>query len=50
MTDGFDREDTYSSSGLFIALWSCTETVILTFNRLESIEVHYMDTSHGMFS
>ncbi len=22
----------------FIALWSCTETVILTFNRLESIE------------
>ncbi len=26
----------------FIALWSSTETVTLTFNRLESIEVHYM--------
>ncbi len=24
----------------FIALLSCIETVILTFNRLESIEVH----------
>ncbi len=35
---------------LFIALWSCTETVILTFNRLESIEANYMDTNHGMFS
>ncbi len=34
----------------FIALWICTETVILTFNRLESIEVHYMDTNPGMFS
>ncbi len=34
----------------FIALWSCTETVILTFNRLESIKVHSMDTHPGMFS
>ncbi len=37
----------YSSSGL---VWSCTETVILTFNRLESTKVHYMDTNAGMFS
>ncbi len=28
---------------LCIALWSCTETIILTSNRLESIEVHSMD-------
>ncbi len=35
---------------LFIASWSCTETVILTFNRLESIETNYMDTNPGMFS
>ncbi len=34
----------------FIALWSCTETVILTFNRLESIETNYMDKNPGMFS
>ncbi len=34
----------------FIALWSCTETDILTFNLLESIEVHYMDLIRGMFS
>ncbi len=34
----------------FIALWSCTETVILTFNRLESIGANYMDTNPGMFS
>ncbi len=34
----------------FIALWRCTETVILTFNHLESIEVHYMDKNPGMFS
>ncbi len=34
----------------FIALWRRTETVILTFNRLESIEVHYMDTNPEMFS
>ncbi len=34
----------------FIALWSCTKTVILTFNRLESIEVHYMDKNSGKFS
>ncbi len=34
----------------FIVLWSCTETVILTFNRLESIETNYMDTNPGMFS
>ncbi len=27
----------------FIALWSWPETVILTFNLFESIEVHYMD-------
>ncbi len=26
-----------------------TETVILTFNHLESIDVHYMDTNPGMF-
>ncbi len=31
----------------FIALWSSTETVILTFNRLESIETNYMDTNPG---
>ncbi len=31
-------------------LWSCTENVILTFNRLESIEVQYMDANPGMFS
>ncbi len=35
---------------LCIALWSCTETIILTSNRLESIEVHYMDTNPRMFS
>ncbi len=35
---------------LFIALWSCTETVILTFNSLEYIEVQYMETNPGMFS
>ncbi len=35
---------------IVFALWSCTETVILTFNRLESIEVHYMDTNAGKFS
>ncbi len=35
---------------LFIVLWSCTETVILTFNCLESIEVHYMEIICGMFS
>ncbi len=35
---------------LFIALWICTETVILTFNRLESIGANYMDTNPGMFS
>ncbi len=35
----------------FIALWSCTETVILIFNRpLKSIETNYMDTNPGMFS
>ncbi len=34
----------------FIALWSCTETIILTVNRLESIEVHYMEIIRGMFS
>ncbi len=34
----------------FIAIRSCTKTVILTFNRLESIEVHYMDKNPGMFS
>ncbi len=34
----------------FIALWSSTETVILTFNRLESIEVQYMEENPGMFS
>ncbi len=34
----------------FIALRSCTETVILTFNRLESIEVHYMEIIRGTFS
>ncbi len=34
----------------FIALWSCTETVILTFNRLESIEVQYLEKIPGMFS
>ncbi len=34
----------------FIALWSCTETVFLTFNRLESIEVHYMEIIRAMFS
>ncbi len=34
----------------FIALWSCTETVILTINRLESIETNYMDKNPGMFS
>ncbi len=33
----------------FTALWSCTETVILTFNRLESIETNYMDTTPGVF-
>ncbi len=33
----------------FIALWSWTETVILTFNRFESIENNYMDTNPGMF-
>ncbi len=27
-----------------------TETVILTFNHLKSIEANYMDTSPGMFS
>ncbi len=35
---------------LFIVLWSCTETVILTFNCLESIEVHYMEIICRMFS
>ncbi len=35
---------------LFIALWICTETVILTFNHLESIGANYMDTNPGMFS
>ncbi len=35
---------------LFIALWSCTETVILTFNHLESIGANYIDTNPGMFS
>ncbi len=34
----------------FIAIWSCTETIILTFNDLEFIEVHCMDTNPGMFS
>ncbi len=34
----------------FRTLWSCTETVILTLNRLESIEVHYMEFIRGMFS
>ncbi len=34
----------------FIALWSGTETIILTFNRLESIETNYMDKNPGMFS
>ncbi len=33
----------------FIALWSCIETVILIFNHLESIEVHYMEIRE-MFS
>ncbi len=31
---------------LFIALWSCTETVILTFNHLESIETNYVETNY----
>ncbi len=35
---------------LFIGLWSYTETVMLTFNRLESIEANYMDIHPGMFS
>ncbi len=35
----------------FIALWSCTETVFLTFNRLEPIELtNYIDTNPAMFS
>ncbi len=34
----------------FIALRSCTETVILTFNSFESIETNYMDTNRRMFS
>ncbi len=34
----------------FIALWSYNETVILTFNSLESIETNCMDTNPGMFS
>jgi len=34
---------------LFKALWSCTETLIWTLKRLESIEVHFMtDWSHEM--
>ncbi len=40
-------DNTYSSSGI---VYSCTETVILTFNRLESIETNYMDTNPAMFS
>ncbi len=43
----FARLDPYSSSGL---IYSSTETVILTFNRLESIEANYMDTNPGMLS
>ncbi len=39
-----------SSSGIVYSLWSCTETVILTINRLESIETSYMDKNPGMFS
>jgi len=34
----------------FKALWSCTETIILTFNHLEAIEVHYKENNPGMFS
>ncbi len=34
----------------FIALWSRSETVILTFNRLESIGANNMDTNPGKFS
>ncbi len=49
MTDRFDKTLIHRLVS-FIALWSCTETVILTFNRLESIEANYMDTNHGMFS
>ncbi len=33
----------------FIALWRCTEPVILTFNRLESIGANYMDTNSASF-
>ncbi len=33
-----------------IALCSFTESLILTFNHLESIEVHYMEKIPGMFS
>ncbi len=40
-------DKTYSSSGI---VYSCTETVILTFNRLESIETNYMDTNPARFS
>jgi len=34
----------------FKALWSRTETVVLTLNRLVPIEVHYMEKNPGMFS
>ncbi len=34
---------------LFTALWSCTETVILSFNRLESIETNYGYKSWNVF-
>ncbi len=33
----------------FIVLSICTETVILTFNRLKSIEANYIDTNPGIF-
>ncbi len=49
MTDSLDKTLIHRLV-LFIALSSCTETVILTFNRLESIEVHYMEENPGMFS
>jgi len=34
---------------LFKALWSCTETLILTLNRLVPIEVHYMENVQECF-
>ncbi len=36
--------------GLCRALWSCTETVICTFNPLATIEEYNMEKIHGIFS